>query len=127
MTTKEDEIVSSRADEHNHAFKNGRQFPLVYCLLPGKSHAVYLRALEIIKQKKSEDLAPAEVLTDFELAIIQAVELTFPTTEVKGCFYHFAQALNKKIATLGLQCAYRQNPDVSKFVRKTVALAFVAQ
>ena len=127
VTTKEDEIVSSRADEHNHAFKNGRQFPLVYCLLPGKSHAVYLRALEIIKQKKSEDLAPAEVLTDFELAIIQAVELTFPTTEVKGCFYHFAQALNKKIATLGLQCAYRQNPDVSKFVRKTVALAFVAQ
>ena len=113
-----------------HAFKNGRQFPLVYCLLPGKSRAVYLRALEIIKQK-SEDLgytlAPAEVLTDFELAIIQAVELTFPTTEVKGCFFHFAQALNRKIATLGLQCAYRQNPDVSKFVRKTVALAFVPQ
>ena len=83
-----------------------RQFPLVYCLLPGKSRAVYLRALEIIKQK-SEDLgytlAPAEVLTDFELAIIQAVELTFPTTEVKGCFFHFAQALNRKIATLGLQ------------------------
>ena len=97
---------------------------MVYCLLPGKSCAVYLRALEIIKQK-SEDpgytLAPAEVLIDFELTIIQAVELTFPTTEVKGCFFHFAQALNRKVATLGLQCAYRQNPDVSKFVRKTVA------
>ena len=83
--------------------------------------------MRLSSKKKSEDLAPAEVLTDFELAIIQAVELTFPTTEVKGCFYHFAQALNRKIATLGLQCSYRQNPDVSKFVRKTVALAFVAQ
>ena len=49
---------------------------------------VYLRALEIIKQKTEDlgyTLAPVEVLTDFELAIIQAVELTFPTTEVKGC------------------------------------------
>ena len=59
VTTKEDEIVSSRADEHNHAFKNGRQFPLVYCLLPGKSHAVYLRALEIIKQKKIRRPCPS--------------------------------------------------------------------
>ena len=111
-----------------HAFKNGRQFPLVYCLLPRKSRTVYLRALELIKQK-SEDLghtlAPVEVLTDFELAIIQAVELTFPTTEVKGCFFHFAQALSRKISILGLQPAYRQNQDVSKFVRQTVALAFV--
>ena len=111
-----------------HTFKNGRQFPFVYCLLPGKSRTVYLRVLELIKQK-SEDLghtlAPVEVLTDFELAIIQAVELTFPTTEVKGCFFHFAQALNRKISILGLQPAYRQNQDVSKFVRQTVALAFV--
>jgi len=70
-------------------------------------------------------LAPVEVLTDFELAIIQAVELTFPTTEVKGCFFHFAQALNRKISTLGLQPAYRQNQDVSEFVRQTVVLALV--
>ena len=63
-----------------HAFKNGKQFPFAYCLLPGKSRAVYLGAFELIKQK-AEDLgfvmSPAEVLTDFELAIIQAIELAF--------------------------------------------------
>ena len=87
-----------------------------------------MRALELIKQKLEDlghTLAPVEALTDFKLAIIQAVELTFPTTEVKGCFFHFAQALNRKISTLGLQPAYRQNQDVNKFVRQTVALAFV--
>ena len=68
---------------------------------------------------------PVEVLTDFELAIMQGVELTFPTIEVKRCFFHFAQPLNRKISNLGLQPAYRQNQDVSKFVRQTVALAFV--
>ena len=34
-------------------------------------------------------MSPAEVLTDFELATIQAIELAFPTTEVKECFFHF--------------------------------------
>ena len=37
----------------------------------------------------------------------------------------FSQALNRKISILDLQPAYRQNQDVSEFVRQTVALAFV--
>ena len=69
-------------------------------------------------------MSPAEV-TDFELATIQAIELAFPTTEVKGCFFHFAQALNRKISKLGLQAAYREDATFSRFVRQTVALAFV--
>lgn len=34
-----------------YAFKNGRQFPLVYMLLPRKSRATYVRAFELVKQK----------------------------------------------------------------------------
>ena len=67
-------------------------------------------------------MSPAEVLTDFELATIQAIELAFPSTEVKGCFFHFAQALNRKISKLGLQVAYREDATFSRFVRQTVAL-----
>ena len=65
-----------------HTFKNGKQFSFAYCLLPGKFSAVYLRAFELIKQK-AEDLGfdmnpvPAEVLTDFELAIIPRIELAY--------------------------------------------------
>lgn len=51
-------------------------------------------------------MSPAEVLTDFELAIIQAIELAFLTMEVKGYFFDFAQAFNHKVATLGFQVAY---------------------
>ena len=89
-----------------HAFINRKQFPLVYCLLPGKSRAIYQQTMEIIEHKAKElglELHPDEVLTDFELATIKEIELAFPTTEVKGCFFHFAQALNRKISTLGLQ------------------------
>ena len=56
-----------------HAFINEKQFPFVYCLLPGKSRAIYQQTLEIIEGKAEElglELCPDEVLTDFELATI---------------------------------------------------------
>ena len=39
---------------------------------------------------------PAEILTDFELAIIQAIQLKFPASNVNGCFFHFTRAINRK-------------------------------
>ena len=76
---------------------------MVYCLLPGKSCAIYQRTLEIIECKAEElglELRPDEVLTDFQLATIQGIELAFPTTEVKGCLFHFSQALNPNMYEL---------------------------
>ena len=59
----------------------------------GTSHAVYLRALELVKQKaKNLDLIQAQLQSsDFELATIQAIELAFLTTQVKVCFFHFVK------------------------------------
>ena len=67
------------------------------------------------------------VLSDFELAIIQAAELSFPTADIKGCYYHYCQCLNRKIQQIGLQVAYREDQRLNHFVRKIAALAFVPQ
>ena len=59
--------------------------------------------MEIIERKAEKlglELRPNEVLTDFELATIQGIELAFPTTEVKGCLVHFSQALNPNMYEL---------------------------
>ena len=64
-------------------------------------------------------------MSNFELAIIQAVQLTFPLTTPKGCYFHFCQCLTRKVQTLGLQVRYINDPDVRIFIRKTAALAFV--
>ena len=100
------------------------------CILSSswKSRSVYLRAFELLKQKcriLGHILSPAEILSDFDLAIIQAIELTFPASEVNGRFFHFTQAINRKIIKLGLQIAYREDASFSSFVRQKVALAFV--
>ena len=79
--------------------------------------------------KKAEelhlDLSPSVVLSDFELAIIQAAELSLPSADIKGCYYHYCQCLNRKIQNLGLQVAYREDHHLNSFIRKTAALAFV--
>ena len=68
---------------------------------------------------------PTTIMSDFEFAIIQAVQLTFPLTTLKGCYFHFCQCLTRKVQTLRLQVQYINNPDVRIFIRKTAALAFV--
>ena len=101
------------------AFKNGRQFPLVYALLPNKSRATYVRAFELVKQKAHSlyvSHEPQIILSDFELAIKQAVELSFPTTDFRGCYYHFSQALMRKFQNIGLQVAYREDANVNRFL-----------
>ena len=51
-----------------HVFKHGQQFPLVYCLLPGKSRDMYNRCISILKeeaQDKGLQLHPHEIVLDY--------------------------------------------------------------
>ena len=54
------------------------------------------------------DLTPSSVLSGFEQALINALQLNFPTTEHRGCYYyHYSQAIWQKVPVLGLQEEYR--------------------
>ena len=52
-----------------HVFKHGQRFPLVYCLLPGKSRDMYNRCISILKEEAQDNglqLHPHEIVLDFE-------------------------------------------------------------
>ena len=54
------------------------------------SRLLYLRALELLILKAEEigfNIRPTEVVTDFEIALIQAIQLAFPLTKVRSCFF----------------------------------------
>ena len=58
--------------------------------------------------------------------MIQAVELNFPTAQLKGYYYHFTQALWRKVQSVRLQSDYYQNnSEVASFFQKVAALASV--
>ena len=71
-----------------NGFVGGQQFPLVYGFLPTKSRADYNRFFAIVKEEMQNSgliLQPSAVMADFKLALIQAVELQFPSTRILGC------------------------------------------
>ena len=111
-----------------NGFVDGQQFPLVYGFLPTKSQADYNRFFIIVKKEMQNSgltLQSSAVMAEFELALIQAMELQFPSTTIMGCYFHFSQCLWRKVQALHLATAYSSDATVKCFIHKTTALSFV--
>ena len=69
----------------------------------GKSREVYNRVFTVIKEALQNiglNMNPEHVMSDFDQALIQSVEINFPTTAHKGCFYIPFQAGNMEENTI---------------------------
>ncbi|XP_048248931.1 uncharacterized protein LOC125378115 [Haliotis rufescens] len=64
---------------------------------------------------------PRTIFTDFEKAVQNAVRHVFDC-ELKGCLFHYRQAVWRNVQKCGLQSAFANNPDVNLFVRRASAL-----
>lgn len=62
---------------------------------------------------------------DFELALWQAVHLSLPDAVRRGCGFHWAQAVDRKVKEIGLATAYRQDAGTRTFIRRLLALPFL--
>jgi len=86
-------------------FNNTESLPLVWALLPNKSRATYNEMLVAIREQLINTFgdigAIRYFLTDFELAAVQAIQNVFPEATVKGCSFHFRQALLRRVGEEG--------------------------
>jgi hypothetical protein len=102
-----------------HGMRGKSIFPLVYVLTPRNDTATYSLKLETV-------LAPDIIMSDFELASLNAFKAVFPAAEQKGCFFHFAQAFHRQIQQHSdVFQLYNDNADFRLQLRFLVALAFV--
>ena len=104
--------------------------PFAYALFEGKHQYEYHKVLEsLIKEAKNMNivLEPAYVMTDFELAILNASRGIFRTSEIKACFFHLFQSICRKVQEEGLQTEYADAEDetIRTAARMMAALAFV--
>ena len=65
------------------------------------------------------------ISTDFEMAAIMALKEVFPESKVRGCHFHFAQSIIRKVAEFGKKTLYNTDDVVSHQVRQLIALAYV--
>ena len=112
-----------------HSHMCGTVLPELFCLLPDKKAATYHRLLSLPITKCAERgycFKPATIIVDFQLAVHNVVRTLFPASSLKGCLFHFGQALWKKLQELGLSAKYgKEDNGVSKWFRLFIGTAFV--
>jgi len=63
---------------------------------------------------------------DFEIGMIVSIRETFGyETSIRGCLFHFGQAIWRKVQYLGLVHDYNQHDEIKKTVRRICSLALV--
>lgn len=102
----------------------------VYILMNNKTQASYDIVLEqLVQDAKKLDLnfRPQFAHTDFEKAIINSIKNKIQPERVIGCYFHYSQAIMKKINDVGLKSKYSTNPKFKIYVKMWMALAFLPQ
>ncbi len=77
-----------------HGFFDNCLLPLVYVLMSHKTTRSYARVFSGLKAaclNLGLQLAPADIMTDFETGLIPAIQQEFPTACHKGCHFHHCQ------------------------------------
>ena len=83
-----------------HGYLNGEALALAWALLPNKSQQTYAELFTALADafvRNFGDVGRRTFLTDFETAAINAIRATFPDSVLKGCTFHYRQAITRKV------------------------------
>lgn len=97
-------------------------FPVCFALMTRKTTALYDAVMRKV-QELQPLFRPTQVIADFEEAPATAVRNVFGNTVViSGCWFHYAQALIKRLRKLGLTDAYRHDDETQTTFRCLLSL-----
>jgi len=100
-----------------HGYLNGEGMPLVWALLPNNTTETYVELFSALRDALLTTFGTignvTTVLTDFEHAAINALSQVFLTVRVKGCSFHFRQAMTRRIQREGLKAAHHGHDHVA--------------
>ena len=105
-----------------------KMVPVDYVLMQKRTCDAYdevFGQLKRIAHSYSIELAPLVCLTDFERAARKAIKFHFPSVHLRGCYFHFKQAVGRWIFRNGYTVNYVSNVIFKKWVNKITSLAVV--
>ena len=71
-------------------------------------------------------LNPRQIMTDMELGAMKAFKYQWTSASIKACLFHVGQAWFKKLAKLGLQVAYGDDPKLQRWFKKVFTMALIS-
>ncbi len=99
----------------------GRHWPCVHALCSSKSRETYSLICSNLKRCFSAvGLAPRprSINVDFELANILAIRNHYPNSSIHGCYFHFCQAIYRKVQELGLASSFCPNTVFHLWIKR---------
>lgn len=82
--------------------KTGLYIPVAYILTTHAIDELYFHCLWELFSVSGDKWRPDLIITDFEQALHLAVKRLFPNSIIYGCYFHWRQAIRRKIVKLGL-------------------------
>ncbi|KRZ71904.1 hypothetical protein T10_2445 [Trichinella papuae] len=110
-----------------YGFIAGKLAPFVYCLTVRKDIAAYCEIVNNLMLKEAVlgvVLQALTIICDFETALIPAVQGSFPGAYIQGCYFHFCQAVLRRVTDLGMRTRYIYEAAIKKTVKMLLATAF---
>ncbi len=104
-----------------HTIFEGRPWPCLHALCSSKSQATYMLMYHNMKLSFAQHslvARPRTINVDFELAMIQAIRIHYPNANIHGCYFHFCQAVYRKIQDLGLGPSFLSKKFFHIWVKK---------
>ncbi len=106
----------------------GKHWPCVHVLCSSKSKETYMLMYSNIKQKLNAVgmvPRPKSINVDFELAMICAIRAQYPNSSIHGCYFHFCQAIYRKVQELGLGPTFCSNTVFHLCIRNVIERKFL--
>lgn len=112
-----------------HAFirkgESIKQIPLVLCLMSRRKTRDYVAVFKRLKEVINGDLHVQGFVVDFEKGAWKAIRQEFPNTMIKGCAFHFNQAVWRMTQQLGLKTTYSKRGPEYRYTRSLMGLPFL--
>ena len=90
-------------------------FPVFFALMTRKTTQLYEVLLSLLHALQPE-FHPTHVMADFEEAPATAVRRVFgDDVVISGCWFHYAQALTKRLRKIGLTDSYQNHQEMQTF------------
>ena len=102
-----------------------KQLPLLFISMSGRKTHDYKDVLRAVIALLPSEPRVKRVVIDFEPAMWKGFVSVMPEVKLKGCAFHWSQAVWRKVQEYGLQQQYMKDTGTLMYIKILIALPFL--